>query len=35
MKWQTGKIRLCIEFCPDEPESLLDDIREQLKQVEN
>ncbi len=35
MKWQTGKIRLSLEFCPDEPESGLDDIRQQLKQFEN
>ncbi|MBE9201882.1 MULTISPECIES: KGK domain-containing protein [unclassified Nodularia (in: cyanobacteria)] len=35
MRWQTGKIRLCLEFCPDEAESPLDDMRQQLKQVEN
>ncbi|HYW17989.1 MAG TPA: KGK domain-containing protein [Nodularia sp. (in: cyanobacteria)] len=35
MKWQTGKIRISLEFCPDEPESALDDIRQQLKEFEN
>jgi len=35
MRWQTGKIRISLEFCPDEPESALDDIRQQLKQVKN
>lgn len=25
--WRTGKVRLTMEFYPDEPESLLDDIR--------
>jgi len=25
--WRKGKIKLTLEFCPDEPESPLDDIR--------
>ncbi|MFH7025920.1 MAG: KGK domain-containing protein [Heteroscytonema crispum UTEX LB 1556] len=29
--WQNGKIRFSLQFCPDEPESPLDDIRQQLK----
>ena len=29
--WKKGKVRLALEFCPDQPESLLDDIRQQLK----
>lgn len=33
--WKKGKVRLALEFCADEPESLLDDIRQRLKQVEN
>ena len=26
--WQTGKLRICIQFCPDEPESPLDEYRQ-------
>lgn len=33
--WQKGKVRVILEFCPDEPESPLDDIRQQLKQAES
>ena len=29
--WQTGKIKICLQFIPDESESVLDDIREGLK----
>ncbi len=34
--WKKGKIkiRISLEFCPDEPESPLDDIRQTLKQAE-
>ncbi|NJN90572.1 MAG: hypothetical protein HC878_09525 [Leptolyngbyaceae cyanobacterium SL_5_14] len=28
--WQTGKIRVSIEFCPDVPKSPLDDIRQTI-----
>lgn len=35
--WQKGKlkIRISLEFCPDRPESPLDDIRQQIKALEN
>ncbi|WP_373530677.1 KGK domain-containing protein [Nostoc sp.] len=33
--WKKGKVRLALEFCPDEPESPLDEIYQQLKQLEN
>ncbi|WP_193199575.1 KGK domain-containing protein [Nostoc sp. MG11] len=33
--WRKGKVRLALEFCLDEPESPLDGIHQQLKQVEN
>ena len=26
--WQKGKIKICVQFIPDRPESVLDDIRE-------
>ena len=26
-QWQKGKIKICLEFIPDKPESILDDIR--------
>jgi len=29
--WQKGKVRLCLEFCPDQPESPLDDLRQNLQ----
>ncbi|MGC1393662.1 MAG: KGK domain-containing protein [Coleofasciculaceae cyanobacterium] len=29
--WQKGKIKLRLEFCPDEPISPLDDIRQSLQ----
>lgn len=32
--WQKGKVRISLEFCPDEPESPLDDLRHQLEQIE-
>lgn len=35
--WQKGKVRINLEFCPDqpsEPPSPLDDIRQTLKQAE-
>lgn len=28
--WQKGKIRLCVEFIPDNPESALDEFRQNL-----
>lgn len=34
-RWQNGKVRISLEFCPDEPESPLDDLRQQLKQIEH
>lgn len=34
-KWQKGKVRITLEFCPDEPESPLDDIRQAIKQAES
>ena len=27
--WQPGKIKICLQFIPDEPESVLDDIRQE------
>ncbi|MBD1840690.1 hypothetical protein H6F78_19395 [Coleofasciculus sp. FACHB-64] len=30
--WKQGKVRVTLEFCPDEPESPLEDIRQQLKE---
>ena len=33
--WQKGKVRITLEFCPDEPESPLGDLRQQLKQIEH
>ncbi|GAX42528.1 hypothetical protein NIES4075_35290 [Tolypothrix sp. NIES-4075] len=35
--WKRGKlrVRVTLEFCPDEPESPLDDLRQQLKQIEH
>ena len=33
--WQKGKVRITLEFCPDEPESPLEDIRQRLKEAEN
>ncbi|MBW4684476.1 MAG: KGK domain-containing protein [Komarekiella atlantica HA4396-MV6] len=33
--WKKGKVRLALEFCPDEIESPLDEIYQQLQQVEN
>lgn len=32
--WQKGRIRLNIEFCPDEAESPLDDIRQKLQEID-
>lgn len=32
--WQKGKVRIRFEFCPDEPESPLDDIRQTIKEAE-
>ncbi|MBD2771440.1 KGK domain-containing protein [Iningainema tapete] len=32
--WQKGKVRIRLEFCPDEYSSPLDDIRQQLKETE-
>lgn len=26
-QWQKGKIKICLEFIPDKPKSILDDIR--------
>ncbi len=26
-QWQKGKIKICLQFIPDKPESILDDIR--------
>ncbi|MEA5552739.1 KGK domain-containing protein [Anabaena cylindrica UHCC 0172] len=35
--WKKGKlrVRVTLEFCPDEPESPLDDLRNKLKEVES
>ncbi|WP_341526760.1 KGK domain-containing protein [Nostoc sp. UHCC 0302] len=33
--WKKGKVRLALEFCPEEPESPLDEIYQQLKEAEN
>ena len=27
-QWKKGKIKICLEFIPDKPESILDDIRQ-------
>ena len=27
--WQKGKIKICLQFIPDQPESILDDIRQE------
>ena len=27
--WQKGKIKICLQFIPDRPESVLDDIRKE------
>jgi hypothetical protein len=32
--WIKGKVRLSLEFCPDEPEFPLDEIYEQLQKIE-
>jgi len=34
-RWQKGKVRIRLEFCPDEPESPLEELRQQLKQIEH
>ena len=26
-QWQKGKVKICLQFIPDKPESILDDIR--------
>ncbi|WP_319422372.1 KGK domain-containing protein [Pleurocapsa sp. FMAR1] len=28
-QWQKGKIKICLQFIPDRPESMLDDIRQE------
>ena len=28
--WQKGKIKICLQFIPDQPESVLDDVRQEL-----
>ena len=28
--WQKGKIKICLQFIPDQPESVLDDVRPEL-----
>lgn len=28
--WQPGKIKICLQFIPDRPESVLDDVRQEL-----
>lgn len=33
--WRKGKVKLCLEFCPDEPISPLDDIRKSLQATES
>lgn len=33
--WQKGKVKLRLEFCPDEPISPLDDIRQSLQESES
>ncbi len=35
-RWQSGKIRMriCLEFCPDEPVSPLDNIPQQMKEAD-
>ncbi|QLE58437.1 KGK domain-containing protein [Nostoc sp. TCL26-01] len=32
--WKKGKVRLALEFCPDEPLSPLDEIAEKLQQFD-
>lgn len=32
--WQKGKVKIRLEFCPDQPESPLDDIRQAINQAE-
>jgi hypothetical protein len=27
--WQSGKIKICLQFIPEQPESVLDDIRQE------
>ena len=27
--WQSGKIKICLQFTPEQPESVLDDIRQE------
>ena len=27
--WQRGKIKICLQFIPEQPESVLDDIRQE------
>ena len=29
--WQKGKIKICLQFIPEQPESVLDDIRQENK----
>ncbi|MDJ0904191.1 MAG: KGK domain-containing protein [Xenococcus sp. MO_188.B8] len=29
--WQSGKIKICVQFIPDRPESVLDDIRKNIE----
>lgn len=33
--WQKGKVRIRLEFCPDELESPLNEIRQTLKEAES
>lgn len=28
--WQQGKVKICLQFIPDRPESVLDDVRQEL-----
>jgi hypothetical protein len=28
--WQQGKIKICLQFIPDKPESILDDVRKEI-----
>jgi hypothetical protein len=32
--WRKGKVKLSLEFCPDEPKSPLDDLRQRLQASE-
>ncbi|GAX42530.1 hypothetical protein NIES4075_35310 [Tolypothrix sp. NIES-4075] len=34
-RWQKGKVRIRLEFSPDERESPLEELRQQLKQIEH